>query len=351
MEKKRCGSLDFLKILGTLAIIFMHYQQMTGASFATGINYYNGSFNWGNAVELFFVISGFVMFPATVKIASGEEPDFGKFMLRRLRRFAPMMFVTAVCYEIISYILVYRYGDYSDWICISIWGIVQKTLCLDSGWGMMPLALNSPTWYICVLMFCYVPMYFATKICAKYGKSPIPVYIASVILGTALNTRPVDLAFLTSEMGRGYSAFFTGIIMGELFDKFEMHGRVQICFSLVIFLLTAGGVIFDTAAITYLLCPALLIVFTTKPAMKIFSADIWSTLGKIQFHVFVWHAVILLGIRLLGWMGLNADYSNRLLMYAFALFAELWGAFSYFVIEKRANRLFDVLLPKRKSEQ
>ena len=350
MGKKRYGYLDFLKIAATLPILFMHYQQMMEVVYPTGMNYSGGSFNWGNVVEFFFVISGFVMYPVTLKILSGEESCFEKFMLKRLRRFAPMMFVTALCYEIISYILVFRFGDQSKWCCISIWGIVQRTLCLDSGWGMLPMTLNVPTWYICELMFCYVLMYFAARLCGKHGKSPVTVYAALIILGVAVNTRNIDLPLLTSEMGRGYSAFFTGVILAGLFDRYEMHGVVQLGFSVIIIALTVSGFIIDTASVTFLLCPALIILFSAPHIERLFSGRFWTTLGKIQFHVYIWHAVILLGMRLLGWMGFTPDYNSRLMMYAFAVLAELWGAFSYFVIEKRAEKALLMLIPKKKEK-
>lgn len=349
MEKERYGSLDFLKIIGTLLIMFMHYQQMMDVTFPTGVNFFNGNINWGNVVELFFVISGFVMFPKTKKILNGEDKGFTDFFLSRLRRFAPMLLLTAICYELISLVLVKRFGDYSAWCCISPWGIVQNTLCI-SDWGTVVLSVNPPTWYISVLMLCYVLMYFAARLCGKYGKNPMVVYAALAILGVGINAKGLDLPLMESTTGRGYSAFFAGLILAGLFDKYEMHSPVQLAFSAIVFALTAGGLVFDTLSMTFLLYPALIIVFTTKPAKKIFSSKIWNTLGRIQFHAYVWHAVILLGLRLLGFMGFRPDYGARPVMFAFAVFAELWAAFSFFVIERPAEKLFIKILPKKKSD-
>ena len=346
---KRSGALDFLKIIGTILILLMHYQQMMEVKFPSGPNFYDGGFNWGNVVEFFFVISGFVMLPKIIRIRNGEDSGFCDFIGKRLLRFAPMMALTALCYELISLFMIKHYGDYSSWCCISPWGIVQNTLCIQSGWGMIEMPLNTPTWYISVLMFCYVLLYFTTKLCGKYKKTPMPVYIALVILGVGINLHQLNLPFLNSGMGRGYSAFFTGVIMAELFDRYEMHGTVQIIFSLLIFVLTVCGLIFDTASMTFLLYPALLIVFTTKRMDKLFSAKLWNTLGRIQFHAYVWHAVILLGLRLLVWTGHAPEYNSRLTMFAFVIFTELWAAFSCRVLERPAEKLFRKLLPKKKT--
>ena len=348
MKKERHGSLDFLKIICTILILFMHYQQIMEVRFPVGVNFFNGNFNWGNVVELFFVLSGFVMFSKAEQISEGKDRGFTDFILDRLRRFAPMLALTAICYELIGLVLVKLYGDVSDLASISPWGIVQDTLCL-SDWGMPNGPVNSPTWYISVLMFCYVLMYFTARLCGKYRKNPMVVYFALVIFGVGINAKQLDLPFMQSSMGRGYYAFFTGLILAGLFEKYEMHSPVQIIFSFIIFALTAFGLVFDSLSMTFLLYPALIIVFTTKTADRLFSAKLWNTLGKIQFHAYVWHAVILQGMKLLGYMGFRPEYADRRMMLAFALLTELWATFSYFVIGKRADKLFSKILPKRKS--
>lgn len=45
--EERNFSLDFLKIVATIGIIFHHWQQVTGAYFENHINFYNGRFYWG----------------------------------------------------------------------------------------------------------------------------------------------------------------------------------------------------------------------------------------------------------------------------------------------------------------
>lgn len=52
-SSRRVYSLDALKFLAIIVILFHHFQQETHATFAFGVNWCYGSFYWGYLVELF----------------------------------------------------------------------------------------------------------------------------------------------------------------------------------------------------------------------------------------------------------------------------------------------------------
>ena len=58
---KRIYTLDVVKILASICIIFHHYQGEFGVQFSH-FNFHNGRFYFGYLVELFFIISGFLPF-------------------------------------------------------------------------------------------------------------------------------------------------------------------------------------------------------------------------------------------------------------------------------------------------
>ena len=73
IEKKlneRNYALDFFKIIATILIVWHHYQQSLEIKF-NRINFYYGKFYFGYLVELFFAISGFLMFKYIQKIKDG----------------------------------------------------------------------------------------------------------------------------------------------------------------------------------------------------------------------------------------------------------------------------------------
>ena len=59
MGNERKYSLDVLRIIATILIVFHHYGQVTGLYLEGHINYWNGRFYFGYVVEFFFLLSGY----------------------------------------------------------------------------------------------------------------------------------------------------------------------------------------------------------------------------------------------------------------------------------------------------
>lgn len=72
-KEERFYSLDVIKLIATICIIFHHYQQVTGAFFEERLNFYGGRFAFGWIVELFFVLSGYFIYKymERIKIRGG----------------------------------------------------------------------------------------------------------------------------------------------------------------------------------------------------------------------------------------------------------------------------------------
>ena len=155
--KQRDYSIDFIKIVATVLIVFHHYQQITGAYFDDGINFFNGTFYYGYIVELFFVISGYFMFSYISRIEDGLS--FPIFYFNRFIRLFPIMAMGAVAYEV--FLVIYQHTYQSSWFdnMPTFWGTIIASLGIQSGWGLPNLCVNNPTWYISVLMLCYILFY------------------------------------------------------------------------------------------------------------------------------------------------------------------------------------------------
>ena len=98
--KNRQYSLDFIKIIATIFIIFHHYQQFICGVLDSGVNYYGGIFNFGYMVELFFILSGYFMYPYIEKIKHGLS--FKKFFGARYIRLIPLVAIAAFGYQFLS---------------------------------------------------------------------------------------------------------------------------------------------------------------------------------------------------------------------------------------------------------
>lgn len=86
--------LDIIKIVATILIVFQHYQQITGSWWEV-VNFYSGTFNFGNH---------------------------------------------------------------------SLWTILLSALGVQDGWFAIKAGINNPTWYISVLLLCYIVLYLLVTI-------------------------------------------------------------------------------------------------------------------------------------------------------------------------------------------
>ena len=68
-------SLDIVKIFACVCIVFHHYQQMSGVNYSV-FNFYGGVFPFERMVELFFLISGALVFISDCK--SNEKYNITK---------------------------------------------------------------------------------------------------------------------------------------------------------------------------------------------------------------------------------------------------------------------------------
>lgn len=278
--KERQYSLDVLKILATVCILFHHYQQYISGSFSSGINYYGGRYNFGFMVELFFVLSGYFMYPYIDKIRNGLS--LKKYYLARLQRLLPMVAVTAIAYQFL--VLIHMKNVGTAWFMHSpgLWDTLVAALGLQEGWVFTNnIYVNYPVWYVSVLLICYLLFYFVTFMSKKLNVSARYFYLALIFVGIAIDSYHWQLPFLSAYTARGYYAFFTGILLATYcFEKQTDTKSTIIALSVVVILIDLiafhnGLVEYGLNYIsTFLLFPSLILAFKSKVFGKIFSAKI-----------------------------------------------------------------------------
>ena len=209
--------MDILRIAATILIIFHHYQQTTGAFFEGHVNYYNGRMYFGYIVEFFFLLSGYLMYRYVQKIQNGLS--FREYYVPKFLRFAPMVLISGITYEMLLWYYTTICGK--DWcgLSVTIWGIVINALGVQDGWCFSNPHVNNPTWYISVLLLCYLVLYVIVYLARRWKIRYEYLFVFMVLLGCGVRTYGIDLPFINSDTARGFYAFFFGILIAEAMEK------------------------------------------------------------------------------------------------------------------------------------
>ena len=225
MGNERKYSLDVLRIIATILIVFHHYGQVTGLYLEGHINYWNGRFYFGYVVEFFFLLSGYFMYRYIGKITNGLT--FKKFFLPRALRLLPLVFISGVTYEVL--LGVYQKICGGDWfgVSITVWGVIINALGVQDGWVFANPMVNNPTWYISVLLLCYIVFYLLTYLGKRWQIPHTYLFVFMVLLGCGAQTYGLNLPFLNGSSCRGYYAFFFGVLLAEWLEKLNAAKKSQ----------------------------------------------------------------------------------------------------------------------------
>lgn len=360
---KRIYSLDALKCLATTLIVFHHYQQTFHDIPGRRIAFYGGSFFFGYLVELFFLISGFLIFKYEKRIQEGLS--FRRFFFRRYLRLLPLMVLSTTFYMLLTcgfFFDTFRLTGEVRGLMItekpSVWGWLITCLGLQAGWGLENPCLNNPLWYISVLLACYLFFFLFVRLAARLRVSPRFFYAGMLLLGLSLSRHAYgNLPFLTGEMGRGYCSFFPGLLLAAFWENRQIDRRaVGLCLIIPIGFLLGFATDYGRALLKpgmsqllpLLVWPALVTLVLSEPAQRLFCSPKLGTLGAVAFDVYSWHDCANLLFVILGeTFSWNPFFFSVRGMLVCAVCVWLFGAFSHFCIEKPLARYTDRLLEKR----
>jgi hypothetical protein len=344
LEKARNNSLDFLKIIATILIVFHHYQQALNVEF-TQINFFGGKFYFGYLVELFFLISGFLMFNYIEKIKQGL--NFESFFINRVKRFLPLVAIAAILYECLIYFYFRIFGEKFLEQGLNFFGTIISILGIQAGWSFENPMINNPMWYISVLILCYILFYISTKISILKKINCVYLYVILVFLGLSIQKNNTNLAFLNYYTARGYYSFFFGVLFSIYFNNYKIRKFVKILSIFLVIFITYSIVAHYSIVekninytLTFIYYPALIIIFNIDIIKKIYSSKLITKLAETSFNVYVWHVgAILIFIIVNKGCNLNINFSSYKVMIVFTILLYIFGTISYYLIEKPLEKL------------
>lgn len=338
--KEREYCFDFVKVAATVLILLHHYQQITGIRFDKGINFYGGEFYFGYVVELFFLLSGYFMYRYISIILDGKISFFQYIKIRYIR-FLPMLIICTMVFAVLSKIYQMLNGHPFMNREITLWGMIVTSLGVQEGWVFANPGLNNPTWYISVLLLCYVMFYICVYISRSFKVNVNYLFLFFILVGIGFCNYEVKWLFASPMLGRGYYSFFFGVTMHELMVRFPLK-RTYTVAAMIISLLFIWLMIThpyfikygEGYLLTFIFYPSILIIVKSNVLGPVVNRKMWEVLGNISFDVYMWHINCLIIFCIIGCISDNIRFSDPVFMLVFVVVCFFTGTISYFLIEK-----------------
>ena len=284
-QKNRYLELDALRGLAVLLVVFFHFTWGHGAA--------GFIFKYGNTgVDLFFLISGFVIFMSLTKVKTGKE-----FVINRVARLYPTYWVSVT----ISYILINIYYQISvvDWQKLVFTDyLVNLTMIqfyfhvpdVDQSYWTLVIEL---IFYACILALFYFKLFNRIRLIGFVASCAV------VILANFVKSSPVEFMFKWIPFLSYLPLFFSGIIFYQVYHK---QGNVLINYLLLaaglasqiaLFDITGRGIFFSHLqySVMLILFFSLFVLFVNGKLFFLVSR-FTLFLGEISFALYLTHEVI-----------------------------------------------------------
>ena len=351
---KRIYSLDFLKFIMAILIVFHHYQQYTGMRMV-GINFYEGKIYWGSLVELFFIISGFF---AANGIPALKESAFKDYIVKKIIRIYPMAMMSVCMTAVAGFVYVKVCGEWFFGIRLTLWKFVNSLLLTFAGGAVNDgLGINDPLWYLCVLMYCYVLLYFLVWFCSRIGVNDIYAFALMVILGLSAVQYGIELPFLNGYTGRGYLAFFLGILLFRIWNS--ISHKILLGYSVVVVLLSL--IIYIGVYSLFIANQREVFAFVVYPAIMFLALSLDEkfdlgflaafNFGALAFEMYIWHIFGICLLMIVSSATGSPDINKYYFMFVYVVILILFAAVMYNFAEKKITKLINDKLNQCKKEQ
>lgn len=334
MNKKRNITLDIIRIIAATLIVLHHYQQGTGIVLQH-INFYGGKFNFGYVVELFFVISGLLVYKNLEDIRKNKT--LKEFFGKKFFRIVPLLAISVIVEAFLRYwhVVVIKGEEFG----YGLLDIIVNAFGLQQLGIFTVKAINQPTWYLSVLLLCYILFYYGVRISKRLEISCNYIFIAFAFCGAIIGTYQWNAVFVNVSIGRGLFSFFCGVILADFVKRHSEKSFERFILILPILFLVlikwktdfinSGTFLFYTI---FLWLP-IVYVSVKLVSLNIAENKIVSVLGASSFGVYVWNEPLCV-VRNIVAAYLNIDMCNITAMIIFTILNWGVGVISYYLIEK-----------------
>ncbi len=292
MHKKtiQFPELESIRGLAALLIVIGHLPKWNNFLNSTVFN------NSWLMVDLFFVLSGFVIFNAYGETISSKK-DLSKFIFLRLGRIYPLHIIFLLFFliiDIIKYSLhINGIGDFKI-IIFKDNGLIEflKHIFLVHAIPNQTGAYNFPSWSISVEFYTYIFFAALILLCKKNREL---IFLIITLIAMLMISTNFTLGF--EALLRCISGFFMGCIASIITQKYKF--KINSIFPLISLSLIITFINLknsnDYLIIIYFTTAVLIISLTQTPGgilKKILRLSILTWLGRISYSVYMSHIAI-----------------------------------------------------------
>lgn len=212
--------LDALRIIAACAVVILHYADYV-KSRAIGHFVYEHTQHFNLFVDLFFVISGFVIASQYLGKVDGIR-SISRFLWRRLARIYPLHLATLAFYLVVAAAIHGNLANTDNAVRYPPSDIPAQLLLLHALIGER-LTFNFPSWSLSAEMFCYTIFPLLALVAARRRNLLLPLITILIALNSlfALATGTGPWASWINHGGvfRAFPAFILGVACSLYRDR------------------------------------------------------------------------------------------------------------------------------------
>lgn len=346
MQNNNISSLTSIRGIAALVVLFYHIHTTYNELYFFNL-FKNGSLG----VDLFFVLSGFIMaYVYKNKFLCNES--FGlfykKFITSRLARIYPLHLVTLM--SILLLVVFYSgfYERYDKYLTIEAFLL---NIFLVQNWGLTDISWNIVSWSISAEFFMYLLFPFMLLISKKY--KVIDEYAFFIIL--VLITLQLTTSYVLGWKGFGgmslggmvrvifeFSIGFIAFTLKEQYQKLIFNKFKN--FSILLGLIIISSFYIDELWVIFIPTVTMLILHLSIDKCSVsalLSKKFFVTLGNISFSLYMWHWMIIQIQNLAkskGFITIDSHLDMYISCITMSLISLLVAYLSYNFIEKPARK-------------
>jgi len=287
------------------------------------------------AVDLFFVLSGFVLALTYRESFLARPPAiaYPDFLLRRAARVMPLNAAIVAVLSAAIWLAPGRAGD--NFAAARDPGAVIANLLLIQDWGFAP-SIDKPSWSVSIEMAVYLafPALLALAWSRRFWMLAVLAGAASLWWLNRAGQGSVSQASVTGDFIRGFAGFTFGLLCFRVLASGSLPKAIGRLDFAVLAIFWAALLLSPGDLPPILVCPAVVLTLATErgPLARLLRLRFLHYLGQISYSVYLVHYCVLGGLNLLS-IGSPVLYATAALGLTLAI-----SAATYRWVERPARR-------------